>query len=257
MAAKLSTASQQNFSRPNKKVSGITTDNLSKTIKRKDSVLSLKSPEHIAFVDAIKAGNKNEVCKSMQQYAWEELWSLKFSIPLTMDIGTQAKRQLSPINNKITVQKPKYTFTGFDNQHDIGSSYRAHATMIVMPFHLAVIVNHVNIVQAMLEHIWNASKEKKEQIEALGKVLTGKTRVEFSNVLSKYEKNDRALDGMNCFHLCAKYCPAAMDEIFKFLKEHNLMGHPSVKVALEAKDHQIHQTPLHVAIKNNTATAAR
>ena len=139
-----------------------------------------------------------------------------------------------------------------------GSGYGGdnEATMIVMPFHLAVIANHVSIVQIVLENIWNMSKKKK-RIETLEKVLTAKTRVEFRNVLARYEKNDRALDGMNCFHLCAKYCTPALNEIFKFLNEHHLMDRPNLKAALEAKDQQIHQTPLHVAVKNNTATAAR
>ena len=245
-----------------RKHSAATPDNLSTKIRMAHGILTSDSPEQDVFVDAIKSGNGNVVGECIQENSPGILLAQAFCIPLNMDRDTRAKPHLSPVTAKYTVKKPKGSFTSFNSndskreQNDNEPRPHDGATMVVMPFHLAIIANQASIVKIILESIWNMPMRQK-RVETLERVLTDEVAVEFTNVLAIYEKNDRSLDGMNCFHLSAKYCTPALNEIFKFLEEHHLMDHPDLMIALEGKDNHLHQTPLHVAAKNSTATAAR
>ena len=240
-------------------ISAITAKNMSSKIRKKSvvdggSILKGSPADHIGFGDAIRFGNEDDVYKFMKQHSPDVLLSCKFSFSLNMDVNPKAKpdkKNSDSTNSAVGA----YELTNIsENRTEDGTMRQVDATMTVMPLHLAIIAKHDRIVQMMLKTIWDTSKKR---IETLGNVLNGKTSIDFTKYESQYEKDGLSHDGMNCFHLCAKYCAPAMKEIFTFLNAHHLLDRPSIKMAIDAKTNHVNQTPLHVAAQCSTPGMAR
>ena len=103
--------------------------------------------------------------------------------------------------------------------------------------------------------------EGQECSELLKKVLGTKAFLTFTKNPVAYDKDDRALDGMNAFHLGAKYSPACLAQIFDYLNESGVMEDADISELLEAPENQLNQTPLHIAAAHSAgggySTAAR
>ena len=91
----------------------------------------------------------------------------------------------------------------------------------------------------------------------LKEVLCAKTRVVFSRGKSEqYFKDDRVLNGINAFHLAAKFDAHSLLIMAKALKEAGMIEELREPL-LEAKDAEMGKTPLHLAVKNLYPLAAK
>merc|ERR1712150_237726 len=69
------------------------------------------------------------------------------------------------------------------------------------------------------------------------------------------DKGTLSLDGMNAFHVAARYHPNALKDILGVINEKGWMV--NLEYLLEQTDSYLHQTPLHIAAKNSTPEVAR
>ena len=103
--------------------------------------------------------------------------------------------------------------------------------------------------------------EGQECLELLKKLLGTQAFLTFTKNSEVYDKDDRALDGMNAFHLGAKYSPASLAQIFDHLNESAVMEEVDLSELLEAPENQLNQTALHIAAAHSAggsySTAAR
>ena len=119
-------------------------------------------------------------------------------------------------------------------------------SMTVTAFQLGIIAKRAGIIKLFMRKVLEIT-EVDERVSFLTKVLGGKAQLAFPKDPKGYDKDDRSLDGMNSFHLGAKYSPGALTQIFDYLNENMLMEENDIKELLEATDDQLHQTPLHIA----------
>ena len=114
------------------------------------------------------------------------------------------------------------------------------AVMEVTPLHVAIISGHAAIVVEILEF----SVEFKIAPALLG----ARTKVTFKDSQNhKYSNGDRALNGMNAFHLSARFDTLSLKRILEFTKEH--LGLAQRKELLLQKTTDLDQAILHVAAK--------
>ena len=118
--------------------------------------------------------------------------------------------------------------------------------MTVTAFQLGIIAKRPGIIRAFMQKIFELT-DQEGRLNLLIKVLGTKTFLDFPKDPKLYDKDDRSLDGMNAFHLGAKYSPAALSQIFDHLNDNSFMEEDDIKDLLEATDNQICQTPLHIA----------
>ena len=128
--------------------------------------------------------------------------------------------------------------------------------MTVTTFQLAIIAKQSGIVKVFLQNVLEIPDEG-EQLDLLKQLLGTKTFLMFPKNAKCYDKDDRSLDGMNAFHLGAKYSPGALKQIFDHLNENMLIEENDIKTLLEATDDQLHQTPLHIAATHSSPMAVR
>ena len=121
----------------------------------------------------------------------------------------------------------------------------------LQPLQLAIVAQQGVVLETILQHMVNCC-ETEDSIDLLKKQLGHKAKIDFPKSATKqiYDKDDRSLDGMNAFHLAAKYYPESLEIMFKVLND---AKYYSILELLLEKDHHLEQTPLHVALRNRSS----
>ena len=130
------------------------------------------------------------------------------------------------------------------------------STLCLRPFQLAVVLGHKEVIEVILRHII-ASFDAEGCILLLEEYLGHQARIIFPDPENpySYDKDDRSIDGMNAFHLAAKFYPDGMDLIFQILNETN-STYTKILNLLDVKDRQLLRTPLHVALRNHPSSVS-
>ena len=130
------------------------------------------------------------------------------------------------------------------------------STLCLRPFQLAVVLGHKEVIEVILRHII-ASFDAEGCILLLEEHLGHQARIIFPDPENpySYDKDDRSIDGMNAFHLAAKFYPDGMDLIFQILNETN-STYTKILNLLDVKDRQLLRTPLHVALRNHPSSVS-
>ena len=128
------------------------------------------------------------------------------------------------------------------------------STLCLRPFQLAVVLGHKEMIEVVLRHIID-SFDAEGCILLLEEYLGHEARIIFPDPERPYsfDKDDRSIDGMNVFHLAAKFYPDGVDLIFGILNETN-STYTKILNLLQKKDRQLHRTPLHVALRNHPSS---
>ena len=187
------------------------------------------NPSEVTFANGVRGGNEKRV-KALLRANWpniEPLLLAKLSFVLTLDRDTSLDDAATDVG-------------------DAGVPDVDKVTMTVTAFQLGIIAKRPGVIRAFLQKILDIPDED-ERFQLLKKVLETKTFLDFPKDPKLYDKDDRSLDGMNAFHLGAKYSPGALNQIFYHLNDNNFMEEDEIKSLLEATDDQIRQTPLHIA----------
>ena len=113
--------------------------------------------------------------------------------------------------------------------------------MYVTPFQLAIMSQQVEIVVVLLQSV------KDEQM--MKKLLATVTKVIFKRGLpDSYFKDDRTMDGINAFHLAARFHAPSLYSIIHYIKDKGWLE--SIRDLLEARDPHMLKTPLHNSTKS-------
>ena len=130
------------------------------------------------------------------------------------------------------------------------------STLCLRPFQLAVVLGHKELIEVILGHII-ASFDAEGCILLLEEYLGHQARIIFADPENpySYDKDDRSIDGMNAFHLAAKFYPDGIDLIFRILNETN-STYTKILNLLHMKDRQLLRTPLHVALRNHPSSVS-
>jgi ankyrin repeat protein len=179
--------------------------------------------------NAIKDGDLKTVLEYLENYSVEILLS-EISISLaTFDVNKRSNARNHPSRKVL---------------------------LTLTPFHMAVMAKQTSIVNLFMEklvqHAMNESGLDKLKM-VLGKVVL----LTFPKNPKYYSKDDVSVDGMNVFHLTAKYCIPALKIIFRFLNAHGLIDKQGIKELLQEQDKHLQQTPLHIAAKCSSLEAIR
>ena len=187
--------------------------------------------------EAVKNGNEERVLEHLDNYSIKILLLELSSVLETYDEHTnfgsydtsKALARLSGINLLAAELSPKVILT-------------------VTPFHMAIMERQTSIVRIFMEKL--VMEIKDGGLNNLIEVLRKPVALTIPGNVNKYSKDDVSLDGMNAFHLSAKYSISALKVIFRYLNANRLMDESSIKDLLEAKDKHLQQTPLHIAAKS-------
>ena len=179
------------------------------------------------------AGKVNEFLKNNSTYVLQA----KLSTEIVTELNTPIQLREKPL--------PYYN-------HDAGNLRKAK--LIILPIHIAIIAKQVEIVKTILEYVSSPTSDNNNKLE-IRKILGTKTKVEFPEGQDKiYALRDRVLDGINAFHLAARFDAPSLDQIIITLNERKILW--EFQDLWQAKDDQLERTPLHVAAKvaDNCAT---
>ena len=135
-----------------------------------------------------------------------------------------------------------------DNEDSFQSSNNSR--LCLRPLQLAIVTAQEEVIEAILRHIIT-SNDSDGIMELLEIHLGHQASITFpeSSDPWTFDKDDRSLDGMNAFHLAAKYYPAGLKLIFDVLNDNNATYSNLLELLLK-KDRHLQQTPLHVALKH-------
>ena len=113
--------------------------------------------------------------------------------------------------------------------------------MYVTPFQLAIMAQQIEILVVLLQSI------KDEQM--MKNMLSTLTKVIFKRGLpDSYFKDDRTMDGINAFHLAARFHAPSLYTIINYIKDKQWFD--TMRGLLEARDPHMRKTPLHNATKS-------
>ena len=127
-----------------------------------------------------------------------------------------------------------------------GENFNITDNMYVTPFHLAIIAQHADIAYVMLEATLQYSRTP---VESFKKLLGMKTKINFARGPPEtYIIDDRILDGINSFHLAARFHSQSLLTILRFLRDNDMLE--PVLPLLEVCDPHMGKTPLHMAAKS-------
>ena len=185
----------------------------------------------ISFGNAVRGGNERRVAgflKSLKKENIEKHLLAQLSFDLTLDRDTSLDES-----------------SGRD-EGDGGVPDIDKVNMTVTIFQLGIIAKRPGIINMFMQKVIEET-EGEERLELLKKLLGTKAFLTFTKNPKGYDKDDRALDGMNAFHLGAKYSPASLVQIFEHLNESSIMEENDISDILEAPENQLNQTPLHIA----------
>jgi hypothetical protein len=184
----------------------------------------------INFANSVRSGNErrvNALLKTNKESIENHLLA-KLSFDLTLDRDTSLDQSPS-------------------DEADGGVPDVDKVSMTVTVFQLGIIAKRAGMISLFMEKVLDIT-EGDERVSFFTKLLGAQAHLEFPKNNPKfYDKDDRSLDGMNAFHLGAKYSPGALTQIFDYLNENMLMEEYDIKELLEATDAHIYQTPLHIA----------
>lgn len=182
------------------------------------------------FANSVRGGNERRVNAILDttKESIEKHLLAKVSFDLTLDRDTSLEQNHS------------------DEADGSGVPDIDKVSMTVTAFQLGIIAKRAGIIKLFMKKVLEVT-EGDERVSFLKNVLGGKAHLAFPKDPKGYDKDDRSLDGMNSFHLGAKYSPGALTQIFYYLNENMLMEENDIKDLLEATDDQLCQTPLHIA----------
>ena len=125
------------------------------------------------------------------------------------------------------------------------------STLCLRPFQLAIVLGHEKVIEVILLHIIRYN-DAEGCITLLTKHLGHQARIIFPDPDNPYtfDKDDRSIDGMNAFHLAAKFYPDGIEIIFRILND-NYATYSEILSLLLEKDRHMQRTPLHVALRNH------
>ena len=197
---------------------------------------NLPNGSEFLFANAIRAGDTNEVQSIMEDYPTVLQSKLSFRIRLKVDNTALPSTFINGIGNTI-------------NGKELET-----AKMHVSPLQLAIISKQESVVRMILEHVYASNDDGEEALEI---VMDVKSVVVFprDSPPTLYEEDDRMLDGMNIFHLAAKFHPKSLYEIISFLNKEDLTE--LIDALIQEKDPHVECTPLHVAAKSPSSFAMR
>ena len=99
-------------------------------------------------------------------------------------------------------------------------------------------------------------KYTKTPIETFAKLLATKTEVTFARGSPfSYIFEDMNLDGVNAFHLAARFHAQSLLTIVKFLRQNDILEH--VSPLLLVSEPHLGKTPLHMAAKSPSCLSLR
>ena len=136
------------------------------------------------------------------------------------------------------------------NQH---SSY--NVTLMVNSLHLAIIARQKRSVQWIVSQILKEKHSDGEFLFSLRNILEDKVQVSIPDP-TMFSPRDQILQGMNAFHLSSQYFPEALKMIFETL-DANFVSPAKVLKSVRDDDNVFRFTPLHIAAKKSSLTAAR
>lgn len=164
---------------------------------------------------------------------------------------------------EINVQKLKSSISKkevpFVNYMDGLSTDSEKATIELNAINLAIISQQLEIVQLILEKAMAMDENTLLPPESQGKssdhhkyqitkkLLRHPISIEFKdqdNLIRNYSKMDLGLDGMNSFHVAARYCTDSMAKLLEIAQPIGLTE------IIETHSRILKQTPLHVAARN-------
>jgi hypothetical protein len=134
------------------------------------------------------------------------------------------------------------------------------ATLEVTPLHLAILSRQESSLETIMEEVITSfTKQNADLGMNKDHILGTKVSVKFptnDNFKDVYSEEDCMLDGMNLFHLSTKYFPEGLETIIRYLRRQNGLF-LQVNDLVAEKDHQIENTPLHVAADCGSIVAMR
>ena len=137
--------------------------------------------------------------------------------------------------------------------HDNSLMDSISSMLCLRPLQLAIVLGHKDVINVIILHII-ASFDAECLMNRLEEYLGHEARIIFPDPENPYtfDKDDRSMDGMNAFHLAAKFYPDGIELIFKILNE-KYCTYSNVLNLLLKKDRQLQRTPLHVALRNTSS----
>ena len=187
------------------------------------------------FIEEIRVGDLDKSLEYLNEEGGMELLSKEFRQPMTLDEIVELELALSDTE---------------DSFEDSGGS-----TLILQPLQLAIVAQQGDIIKAILRPII-AQNDADAIISLLTAYLGHRARIDFpTEDTERFDKDDRSLDGMNAFHLAAKYFPLGLEVIFKTLNDEHATYSHILKLLLD-RDYHLKQTPLHVALKNRSSESS-
>ena len=194
---------------------------------------NVKEKSEFVFAAAIREGNVRDVQKMLNNH--ENIWKAKLSFRIKLKVDTTARTI-----HYITIA-------------DFNGKELEKAKMNVSPLQLAIISKQEMVVQAILEHVYLSDDNGEHALKTL---LEVKTQVQFPRDSPNiYEEDDRMLDGMNTFHLAAKFHPQSLQTIISFLQNED--ASEIITLLTQGKDPHIQNTPLHIAANSPSSFAMR
>ena len=185
----------------------------------------------ISSANAVRGGNERKVnnfLNSLNKDSIEKHLLAQLSFDLTLDRDTS------------------FDESSAQDEGDGGVPDIDKVNMTITLFQLGIIAKRPGIIKLFMQKVLEDT-EGDERLSLLKNILGTKAFLTFTKNSKCYDKDDRALDGMNAFHLGAKYSPASLAQIFEHLNDSSLMEENQINELLEAPENQLNQTPLHIA----------
>ena len=197
----------------------------------------------LTFGSAVRAGDDEEVIRLLSTNGLDLLLA-EVSFDIVLDIDT---RLTPPIIRRHDAFENTANGTNSESKSQ-------HGFMTVTPFHLGILAQRRHIIKIMIEKILEVTEPQK-QFQWMNNVLASKTTLIIPEDAVPCDKGTLSLNGMNSFHVAARYHSKSLKYILCVLNEKQWM--PELRYLLEETDSFLHQTPLHLAAKNPTPEVAR
>ena len=97
-----------------------------------------------------------------------------------------------------------------------------HGFMTVTPFHLGLLAQRRHIINIMLEKVLEEN-DPQAQFQWMKKILECKTTLQIPDDAVPCDKGTLSLDGMNAFHVAARYDPKALKDILELINDKQWM----------------------------------
>ena len=236
-----------------------TADNLSTKLRlnlrfltRHFATLATNQGKDVILWDAIKDGNEEVVHEYLAKYSTEILQNeLSIALELERDTIFRKSRRKDP-----TIRK-SFDTNLRDYELNVSNGEISNKVILtITPIHLAIIARQISIVRIFMEKL-SDEIDNEGNSNAIANILKKVAVLSFPNNPLQYAKDDRSLDGMNMFHLAAKYCTPVFKVILDTLRAKGLMNKKEFQDLIAAKESQLQQTPLHVAAKCGSPAATR